>query len=158
MIVSVLCMLLATRCAANMFVDDFAVAARVKLPGATKAAGLRDMETGTVVNLVLQASAREFPAPLTAGGWVMTLYAIPGMQFVSAKYLRRNAESGKVSIESPGAVGSVWSGCGPLKCPADGSPVGGVADSLLETGIFMSTDPRTRLVPDGTQRVASQRR
>ena len=108
--------------------------------------GLVELSDGDVITMALQASAKEFPTPMYAGGWVMTINALPGME-VSALRIVDSTDKG-IAIGKPGAVGSVWSGCGPLKCPPEGE-VGGVADSLLETGLFASSDSRTMLTPQG---------
>jgi hypothetical protein len=73
----------------------------------------------------------------------MTFHPLDGTEVTFVSVL--SVKDGKPRLSAPGALGSAWSGCGPLGCSA-GQINGGIAESLLDTGVFFSVDPRTAIV------------
>ncbi len=73
----------------------------------------------------------------------LTFHPLDGSEISFVSVL--SVQDGKPRLGAPKPLGSAWSGCGPQGCSAS-QINGGVAESMLDTGIFFSTDPRTALV------------
>ncbi len=95
------------------------------------------VEVGSHVSVLLHASFS-----VTVPATYFTFFPLGGSRVISVTFL--SVSDSKTRIGTPGVPGSAWSGCGPLKCSDRLN--GGIAETLLETGVFFSVDPRTQLL------------
>jgi hypothetical protein len=80
--------------------------------------------------------------PVAVPAAYLTFFPLAGSQLVGLSFL--SVKDNKTTLSTPGVAGRAWSGCGPLECSDRLN--GGVAETMLETGVFYSEDARTHLL------------